>query len=413
MDDQKEGIGAPESGYKGGFPRWGFILIGVLVVVILSVWLLLRRPVSGSELLPEVTVAVVDTTRLEVYEEYEGSIRASQSVEVTARVEGILEKMLFKEGSYVKKGQTLFVIDPKLYQAQVDRAKAQLDRAKALKNKADRDLNRIRPLYNQKAASQLDLDNAEAAVECAEADVEISKVDLLEAQVTLGYTRVVAPISGYISERMVDVGALVGPGGKSLLATIVRSDTVMIDFSMTALQYFSGKDRDVNIRCEQDGECLDHLPSYVTITLSDGSEYPYRGHVDFADSVVDPNTGTKSVCAEMPNPDRSHHPGEKTKVKVLLDVLKGAITVPAVAVRFEDDETYVYVVSTDGSVEARPVTLGPKVGKVIVVKSGLAPGEMVAVDRFELLSEAAVVKPVVKKSKQNHKSATKPAEASK
>lgn len=411
MDNLKDGADAAQSGHKECFPRWGFLLIGVLVVIGLSLWLLLPRPASDSGVLPEVRVALVDTARLDVYEEYDGSIRASQAVEVTARVEGILEKMLFKEGSYVKKGQTLFVIDPKLYQAQVDRALAQLDRAKALKNKADRDLNRIRPLFNQKAASQLDLDNAEAAVECAESDVEICKVDLLEAQITLGYTRVAAPISGYISERMVDVGALVGPGGKSLLATIVRSDTVMVDFSMTSLEYFQSKDRHVNLRCE-DGECLDKLPSYVTITLSDGSEYPYRGLVDFADPMVDPTTGTISVRAEMPNPDRSLLPGEKTKVKVLLDVLQGVMTVPAVAVREEEGGRYVFVVSADGSVEKRQVTVGSKVGKWIVVKEGLAPGDMVATDRFELLSEASMVRPVVS-AKVNLKNAAQPSEDSK
>ena len=186
MGNLKDGTDTSRSRYKGYIPGWVFLLIGVLVVAGLSMWLLLRRPPSGSGILPEVRVARVDTARVDLYEEYEGSIRASRSVEVTARVEGVLEKMLFKEGSYVKKGQILFVIDPRLYQAQVDRALAQLDRAKALKNKADRDLNRIRPLYTQKAASQLDLDNAEAAVECAEADVEICRVDLLEARTTLG-----------------------------------------------------------------------------------------------------------------------------------------------------------------------------------------------------------------------------------
>ncbi len=415
MGNQKETTGgeAAQSGHKGCFPRWIFLLIGMLVVAALSVWLWLSKISSGTTLLPEVKVALVDTARVELYEEYEGCIRASQAVEVTARVEGILEKMLFKEGSYVRKGQLLFVIDPKLYQAQVDRANAQLDRAKALKNKADRDLNRIRPLFNQKAASQLDLDNAEAAVECAEADVEICKVDLLEAQVTLGYTRVAAPISGFISERMVDVGALVGPGGKSLLATIVRSDTVMVDFSMTSLEYFKSKDRNVNLRCENDGECLDKLPSYITITLADGSEYPYRGLVDFADPVVDTKSGTISVRAEMPNPDGCLLPGEKTKVRVLLDVLDGAMTVPAIAVQESEEGTYVYVVYADGSVEKRFVKVGDSVGKSVLIRSGLSVGEMVATDRFELLSDVAVVKPVVVSLNGNSKKAARPSEDSK
>ena len=412
MGDLKDGTDTSRSRYKGYIPGWVFLLIGVLAVGGLSLWLLLRRPPSGSGILPEVKVARVDTARIDLYEEYEGSIRASQSVEVTARVEGVLEKMLFKEGSYVRKGQILFVIDPRLYQAQVDRALAQLDRAEALKNKADRDLNRIRPLYTQKAASQLDLDNAEAAVECAEADVEICRVDLLEARTTLGYTRVVAPISGYISERMVDVGALVGPGGKSLLATIVRSDTVMVDFSMTSLEYFKSKDRNVNLRCD-DGECLDRLPSYVTITLADGSEYPYRGRVDFADPVVDTATGTISVRAEMPNPDGCLLPGEKTKVKVLLDVLQGVMTIPAVAVRKGDGGVYVYVIAADGSVERRSVTIEEQLGKRVVVKGGLAPGELVAVDGFDILSDMGVVKPVGVSVEDNPENEVLPLEDSK
>lgn len=402
----------PDSPKRGGFPRWGFILIGVLIVVGLSVWLLMRTPAPRLEKLPEVTVSLVDTARMEVFDEYDGTIRASQSVEVTARVEGILEKMLFKEGSYVTKGQPLFIIDPKLYQAQVDRAQAQLDRAKALLDKAKRDLSRIRPLYTQKAASQLDLDNAEAAVECAAADVEICKVDLLEAQITLGYTRVAAPISGFISERMVDVGALVGPGGRSLLATIVRSDTVMVDFSMTSLEYLKSKDRNVNIRCD-DGECLDRLPSYVTVLLADGSDYPYRGVVDFADPVVDTKTGTFSVRAEMPNPESRLLPGENTKVKVLLDVLQGVMTVPNVAVQHSGKDNYVYVVSPEGTVERRDIVVGETVGKVTIIKSGLTPGEYVATDCFELLSKDKEVIPVGKQVKLNSKKSVEPVEGKK
>ncbi len=373
-----------------GNKGWLVIVLIVLIAVV-ALFVLLRHPDQVLASIPTVEVAIADTARVEVYSEYDGNIRASQSVEVTARVEGILEKMLFKEGSYVKKGQTLFIIDPTLYQAQVDRARAQLDRAKALKDKAIRDLNRIQPLFTEKAASQLDLDNAEAAVECAEAEVEICKVDLLEAQVTLGYTRVVAPISGYISERMVDVGALVGPGGSSLLATIVRSDTVLVDFPMTSLEYLKSKDRNVNLLCEDNGECLNRLPSYVTITIADGSEYPYKGLVDFADPVVDTKTGTFTVRAEMPNPEGRLLPGENTKVKVLLDVVEGAITVPRVAVWGEGKEKYVFVVSSDGVVEKRPVSIGEIVGNIVIVTSGLTPGEMVATDKLDMLSDGITV----------------------
>ena len=136
---------------------------------------------------------------------------------------------------YVKKNALLFSIDPKLYRARVEKAKAQLNKSQALKQKAERDLQRIRPLYEQNAASQLDLDNAVAAFEAAQAEIALS------------YTEVRSPISGFISESSADIGTLVGPGGKSLLATVVSSDTVQVNFSMTGLDYLKSKERNVNL----------------------------------------------------------------------------------------------------------------------------------------------------------------------
>ncbi|MDE5675876.1 MAG: efflux RND transporter periplasmic adaptor subunit, partial [Muribaculaceae bacterium] len=227
--------------FKIGVP---VVVAAVLFAVI--AWFVFRPKPEIADI-PTVEVENVITEDVKVYGEYSGRIRAQQFVEVHARVEGYLESMLFKEGSYIEKGQTLFIIDPKLYKAHVERAKAQLSKAKAIAQKAERDLNRIRPLYEQNAASQLDLDNAIAAYESAKAEVTVSEADLTQAELTLGYTRVTSPISGYISERVADIGTLVGPsGGKSLLATIVKSDTVRVDFSMTALDYLNSKERNVN-----------------------------------------------------------------------------------------------------------------------------------------------------------------------
>ena len=269
---------------------------------------------------------MVKTENVNIYGEYVGRIRAQQFVEIHARVEGYLEKMCFKEGSYIQKGQTLFVIDPKLYKAHVNRARAVLNKALAQERKAKRDLERIEPLFAQNAASQLDLDNARAAYDSAVAEVTVAKADLTQAELTLGYTNVTSPISGYISERVADIGTLVGPsGGKSLLATVVKSDSVRVDFSMTALDYLRSKDYNVSLgNTTGDGK----INSFVTITLADGSKYPHKGLVDFADPKVDPKTGTFSVRAEMPNPDKSLLPGEFTKVKVLIDVRTNAIEVP-------------------------------------------------------------------------------------
>ena len=189
--------------------QWIVAVAALAAVAALLIWLL--RPQTQQPVYPIVAVEPVTTDNVNIYGEYVGRIRAQQFVEVHARVEGYLEQMLFAEGTHVNKGQTLFVIDPKLYRARANRARAQLNKARAQALKAERDLNRIRPLYEQNAASQLDLDNAIAAYESAAADVKVSEADLTQAEMTLGYTTVRSPISGYISERSADIGTLVGP----------------------------------------------------------------------------------------------------------------------------------------------------------------------------------------------------------
>ena len=361
--------------------QWIVAVAALAAVAALLIWLL--RPQTQQPVYPIVAVEPVTTDNVNIYGEYVGRIRAQQFVEVHARVEGYLEQMLFAEGTHVNKGQTLFVIDPKLYRARANRARAQLNKARAQALKAERDLNRIRPLYEQNAASQLDLDNAIAAYESAAADVKVSEADLTQAEMTLGYTTVRSPISGYISERSADIGTLVGPGGQSLLATVVKSDTVRVDFSMTALDYLRSKARNVNLGHRDSTRKWD---PYITVTLADGSEYPYRGLVDFADPQVDPQTGTFSVRAEMANPDHILLPGQFTKVRLLLDVREDAVVVPSKAIEIEKGGAYIYVVRPDSIVEKRFVETGPE--------WGLVRGEEIVVEGYHKLQHGMKVEPV-------------------
>lgn len=369
--------------------QWIVAVAALAAVAALLIWLL--RPQTQQPVYPIVAVEPVTTDNVNIYGEYVGRIRAQQFVEVHARVEGYLEQMLFAEGTHVNKGQTLFVIDPKLYRARANRARAQLNKARAQALKAERDLNRIRPLYEQNAASQLDLDNAIAAYESAAADVKVSEADLTQAEMTLGYTTVRSPISGYISERSADIGTLVGPGGQSLLATVVKSDTVRVDFSMTALDYLRSKARNVNLGHRDSTRKWD---PYITVTLADGSEYPYRGLVDFADPQVDPQTGTFSVRAEMANPDHILLPGQFTKVRLLLDVREDAVVVPSKAIEIEKGGAYIYVVRPDSIVEKRFVETGPEWGNNIVVERGLVRGEDIVVEGYHKLQHGMKVEPV-------------------
>lgn len=365
------------------------VMMIACMAVLLAIYIILTWP---KKVVPEAPVVIVEpahTENVEIYGDYVGRIRAQQFVEVRARVEGFLESMEFAEGTYVTKNQVLFVIDPRQYRAKADKARAQLKKDSATTRKAERDLERIRPLYEQNAASQLDLDNAIAAYETAVASVGMSQADLDQAEQELGYTLVRSPISGHISERYVDLGTLVGTAGKSLLATVVKSDTVLVDFSMTALDYLKSKER--NVTLGQKDSTRSWQPT-VTITLPDNSVYPYKGLVDFAEPQVDPKTGTFSVRAEMPNPDRVLLPGQFTKVRLLLDVRENATVIPQKALIIEKGGAYAFVMRRDSTVERRFIELGPEFGNNVVIERGLVSGEMVVSEGYHKLTPGIKVR---------------------
>lgn len=369
--------------------RTAIAVIGIGFVI--GVYLIVTHHSEPKPELPTVVIAPATQKDVEIYGEYVGRVRAQQFVEVRARVEGYLEQMLFAEGTYVNKNQVLFVINQDQYRAKADKARAQLKKDEAQAQKAKRDLERIRPLYEQNAASQLDLDNAIAAYETAEASVGMSRADLDQAELELGRTIVRSPIAGHISERHVDLGTLVGPGAKSLLATVVKSDTVLVDFSMTALDYLKSKER--NVLLGQKDSTRSWQPS-VTITLADNTVYPHKGLVDFAEPQVDPRTGTFSVRAEMPNPNRVLLPGQFTKVKLLLDVREHSTVVPMKSVIIEKGGAYIFVMRRDSTVERRFIELGPEFQNQVVVERGLVAKENIVTEGFHKLTPGMKVKPV-------------------
>lgn len=343
---------------------------------------------------PQLPLVIVDKPAKEdvqIFGEYVGRIRAASFVEVHARVEGYLEKMLFEEGKQVKQGEPLYIINSAPYKARVEKAKAQLKKDQAQAAKAKRDVERLTPLYEQHAASQLDLDNAVAALENAEANIAISKADLDNAQLELGYTVVTSPISGYISERFVDVGALVGPGVNSKLAAVVKSDTVLVDFKMTALDYLRAERR--NVKFGEQDTTRNWQPT-VTVTLADDSEYPVKGIVNFSDPLVDPQTGTFGVRAELSNPNQKLLPGQFTRVKLLLDVRERAIVVPRKALSIEKGGAFIYVIRKDDIAEKRFVQTGPEIGNKVVVERGLGENEEVVIEGYHKLTPGIKVRPV-------------------
>lgn len=362
------------------------IKTGIVCVVLLMGMVACKHKEEAR--LPIVIVDKPAKEDVQIFGEYVGRIRAASYVEIHARVEGYLEKMLFEEGKRVNQNEPLFIINSALYKAKVEKARAQLKKDQAQAAKAKRDVERLQPLYEQHAASQLDLDNATAALENADANIAMSKADLDQAQLELSYTVVTSPLSGYISERFTDVGALVGPGANSKLAAVVKSDTVLVDFKMTALDYLRAERR--NVKFGEQDSTRSWQPT-VTITLADDSEYPVKGIVDFADPLVDPQTGTFGVRAELANPNRKLLPGQFTKVKLLLDVRERSIVVPRKALLIEKGGAFIYVIRKDNTAEKRFIQTGPEIGNNVVVERGLGENEWVVVEGYQKLTPGVEV----------------------
>jgi membrane fusion protein (multidrug efflux system) len=342
-----------------------------------------------------VTVQAVEPQTFPVTFEYVGQTQGSKDVEVRARVTGIIEKRLYQEGSFVKAGQTLFVIDARPYEAQVNAAKADLSRAAAQKAQADRELARLKPLAERKAIGQKEADDAASNAEFAAAAVKSAQAKLAELDLNLGYTRVVAPISGLSSRAQKSEGSL-ATQNETLLTTISQINPIWIAFNVSENEQLR------LTRAVSEGRL--RLPkdnAYdVTVKLSDGSTFPRQGTINFADTRVNPTTGTYEMRAEIPNADAALKPGQFVRVILRGAARVDALAVPQVAVLDGPQGKFVYVVGKDKDgndvATPRPVVVGDWVGangaNQWVVESGLKAGDQVIVDGVAKLMPGAKIK---------------------
>ena len=361
----------------------------------------LLTALSGCERPPveeEATRVVVTPVLREdvtIYGSYVGQTQASKRVEVNPRVDGFLEETSFVEGSVVSSRDTLYRIDNAPYKAAVDRQQAIVSSRVAALAKARRDLARIKPLFEENAASQLDYDDAIAEVQQGEAALLQAEADLRNAQLDLDYTEIKAPISGLIGESRVDVGALIRAGNAIPLTTISQVDPIDVYFSMSALDYLNARRR-VSTRweaqkVEREGKALEGA---VTLTLPDDSIYRYKGRVAFTDPQVDPNTGTFAVKAVVPNPNRELLPGQYTRVKWPLEERLGALLIPEESILIEQGGVYVYVVLPNNRVERRLIFVGPIVDGKMIVDKGLEAGEQIIIHGINKVLHGSLADPV-------------------
>ena len=334
--------------------------------------------------MPPVEVGVVIATPGDIglITELPGRVEASRVAEVRARVAGILQKRLFKEGSDVKAGQALFRIDSAPYAAASESARATLSKTQANLAQASAQVDRYRPLVAANAISKQEFVNAEAAEKQAQADVAVAKASVRTADISLGYASVASPISGRIGRALVTEGALVGQGEATPLAVVQQIDPVYVNFTQSASDVFQLRKAMETGQFKRAGASD---AASIKLILGDGSEYAQPGRLLFTDLSVDATTGQVTLRAEVPNPKGELLPGLYLRVRIEQAQAANAISLPQQAVTRTQQGDTVSVVGPDGKISQRVIKISSAQNNRWVVLDGLKAGEQVMVDGFQKL----------------------------
>ena len=322
---------------------------------------------------PEVGVVVAKAGDVALQQDMVGRLAAYRSADVRARVPGVVQKRVYEEGSDVREGQVLFVIDPAPLRAELGQAKAALAQAQASYANAKASADRARQLLPQKFISKSDYDNALAAERSAAAAVQAGKASVDSAQINLGYATVRSPIAGRAGKQQVTEGALVGQGDATLLTTVDQIDPLYVNFSMSV----SELDQVRRLQAGGGGS------SQVQVLLPDGTPYSRMGTLDFSGNVVDPATGSVALRARIPNPDKQLLPGTYVTLKATLGQVSNAFLVPQAAVQRDAKSAYVLVVGQDGKVARKDIDADRSQGSNWIVTKGLAGGEQIIVSGLQ------------------------------
>jgi len=326
---------------------------------------------------PEVKVATVLQRDVPIYVEAIGQTRGSKEIEIRARVEGFIETVDFQEGSPVRKGQLLYTIDPRPFQAALAQAKGVLAQSEAQLVRAHQDVVRYKPLVEKNAIPREQYETAVALEQAAEAAVNAAKAAARRAEIDLGYTKVVAPEPGLVGKTEVYPGTLVGRGQSTLLTHISQIDTIHVRFSIPEKDYL------YYARRKEQSQADDAGRGPFELLLADGTVHPETGRLVFVDRNVDPQTGTILIEAAFPNPQGIVRPGQYARVRVAVDVKKDALLVPQRSVQELQGIYNVAAVASDGTVDVRMVKPGERIGTLWVIDSGLKAGEQVVVEGLQ------------------------------
>lgn len=331
---------------------------------------------------PAVEVLKVVQKDVPIYKEWVGALDGYVNAVIRAQVTGYLIKQNYQEGELVKKGQVLFEIDPRTFQAALDQAKAQLSQQKARHETTKANLARIRPLAEKNAVSQKDLDDAVGAELSTRSSVEAAQAAVENAQLNLGFTKITSPVDGLAGIAKAQLGNLVGPSMQTELTSVSTVNPIKAYINVSEQEYLS---------VSASGKSAANIP--LELILADGSVYPHKGKMVLADRQIDPTTGTLKVGSIFDNPGNRLRPGGYGLVRAIMSIKKGALLIPQRSVTDMQGKYLVAVVGADNKVSIRPVKVAERIGSNWIIEEGLKPGENVIVEGTQKVKPDMVVNP--------------------
>ncbi len=336
-----------------------------------------------------------------IFEEMVGQIYGLKDIPIRARVDGYLEKISFEEGSRVNRGDLLYSIDPDPFLAEVAAQESHLAEAKTMMVNAKNELDRYIPLAEMNAVSKSDLDAAQASYDASVAAVQAAEANLRQARIKLGYTTIKAPITGMIGATEAREGEYVGRDPNPvILNTLSRIDTIRVQFSISENKYlevarsYQGRRSDEEVTQEiNEGR----VEPQVELILADGTLFEYKGNIDFVNSQVNANTGSLLIQASFPNPSKLLRPGLYAKVRIRTTIAENAVVIPQRCLTELQGQYSAMVISAENTIETRPVTIGQRMGDMVLISKGLKAGEKIVIDALQKVQSGMPVNPVPSK----------------
>ena len=335
---------------------------------------------------PEVEVASVVQKDVPIYSEWVATLDGYVNAQIQAQVPGYIIQQTYKEGSFVRKGQLLFQIDPRPFQTLLDQANAQLAQAQAQLGKTEMDVDRDTPLAKERAIAQSQLDNDVQANKAVKAAVKAAEAQVEQAQLNLDFTNVKSLVDGIAGIAQVQIGNLVNP--TTVLTSVSQINPIKAYFSISEQEYLHYAER-INAETQKEGPT--NGPPFDLI-LADGSVYPYKGVGLLTNRQVDTTTGSIQLVCSFPNPQNILRPGQFGRLRAAPEIRRGALLVPQKAVNELQGTYQVAVVDSDNKVSIRPVKVGDRAGTAWIIESGVKPGELVIVEGLQKVQSGSTVK---------------------